>query len=121
MFITYDDDENGVPRVYESVYGLLSGADEAAAQCPNDPDLEVNANSFDWLEGLANMPGTRDADIEWFAGGPSPRMLTEATGKPRAPHRPKVDGRSARSRGLAYRHHWHFYTMVGAGQGGQVA
>ena len=62
VFITYDDDENGVPRVYESVYGLLSGADEAAAQCPNDPDLEVNANSFDWLEGLANtcqVPGTQ--------------------------------------------------------------
>ena len=45
------------------MYELLSWADEAVAQRPNDPDLEVNANSFDWLEGLANMPGTRDADI----------------------------------------------------------
>ena len=62
MFITYDADENDVSRVYESVYELLSWADEAVAQRQNDPDLEVNANSFDWLEGLANtcqVPGTQ--------------------------------------------------------------
>jgi hypothetical protein len=56
------DDENDVPRVHESVYELLSWADEAVAQRPSDPDLEVNANSFDWLEGLANtcqVPGTQ--------------------------------------------------------------
>jgi hypothetical protein len=62
VFITYDADENDVSRVYESVYELLSWADEAVAQRQNDPDLEVNANSFDWLEGLANtcqVPGTQ--------------------------------------------------------------
>ena len=56
------DDENDVPRVHESVYELLSWAGEAVAQRPNDPDLEVDANSFDWLEGLANtcqVPGTQ--------------------------------------------------------------
>ena len=78
VFIAQDEDGNDVPKIYESLYELLSWSNEAILRYPEEPSLQVSADSFDWLEGFDNNAGTRDADISWFADGLNLQTMTSS-------------------------------------------
>ena len=80
FLVTQDDDDNEVPMVFDDEAHILEEADRLVISLIDDPALQVNDGSFDWLEGFANRAGTLDTQIAWFADGVTLEMLTQTSG-----------------------------------------
>ena len=121
IFITQDEDGNDVPKVYESLFELFKWTNEVILMHPDEPSLQITADSFEWLEGFANNAGTRDDHIAWFVNGLNLEMLTEGTGDLTHYVELKLTVGMHGTEASRIDPAGVFYTMVGAGQGGQLA
>ena len=119
IFKTEDGDGDTVDIVYEYLDELIITASELILSMPDRQELQVNADSFEWLEGYTGGPQV--AHIDWFSKV-TLENLTERTHDlsvyidytlmlgPRSTESIRIDKSST------------FYAMIGeGGQGGQLA
>ena len=60
-----DEDGCEVERVYEDIDELYEEAAKIMKSLQDDPEVEVSASSFDWLEGFGASP--EEEETKWFS------------------------------------------------------
>ena len=66
LFEEEDEDGHESTKVYDDIDELMYDANKLVLQLVDNPVMQIDDTSFDWLEGYTNRAGTDDAKIEWF-------------------------------------------------------